>query len=225
MRVVPCACALAAALTASALTASAEVRVRLVGDRVDLEATNAPLSEILNVLAEKTGMKVVYDGPPPRTLLTTTLASRSHPEAVLALFEGLGLNFALSLDRTGSRVDTLLVVGASGAGSRAAPIPSRGPAPVARPTPPPEDPATEGEPEEPPPIEPNAPEPGPEAARPGPPEAPGARPFNSGARPGSPFDLRPAPLTLPTPVPPSPQPAPGQAAEPAPEPTPTPPIR
>jgi hypothetical protein len=222
VRVAPVACVLAAVLMAGAPTGRAEVRVRLSGNRVDLEATNAPLSEILAALAEKTGMKVVYDGQPPRTPLTTTLASRAQPEAVLALFEGLGLNFALSLDPTGARVETLLVVAASGA--RAATAPARGAAPVARPTPPPEDPATEGEPEEPPPMEAGPPEPGSEAPSPAQPPDRGQGPFQPGMRPGSPFDLRPAPLTFPTPLPASPLPTP-PPAEPAPEPTPTPPGR
>jgi hypothetical protein len=220
VRVAPFACALVV-LVAGAPAGEAEVRVRLAGDRVDIEATQAPLSDVLAALAAKTGMKVVYDGPPPRTALTTTLASRSQPEAILALFEGLGLNFALSLDASGARVETLLVV--AGGGARAATPPGRG-APAARPTPPPEDPATEGEPEEPPPMEAGPPEPGSETPRPAQPPERGARPTQPGMRPGSPFDVQPAPLTFPTPLPPAALPTP-PPAEPAPEPTPTPPGR
>ncbi|MGE0456137.1 MAG: hypothetical protein AB7O37_22690 [Vicinamibacteria bacterium] len=203
---------------------SAQVELRQRGDRVDLVATGVPLSDLLQRLARETGMKVVYEGAPPRTLLTVSLLDRTPAEAVLGLFEGLGLNYAVSFDRSGTRIDTLLLAGAAGpgtsvtrapagqpiAGVRSAPVrpqlPSRGaredqeerdePADDSQPT---EEQAEA--PAEPPPV------PSPAAGTVGPLPAPG--------QPGSPFDFKPRPLTFPTPVPPG-------AASPAPSPSPSP---
>jgi hypothetical protein len=110
---------LAALLALAASSLQAEVEVRVSGELVSLRAVATPVSEILDRLARQTGMKLVYDAPPPRQLLTATLEERSLPEAVLALLEGLGLNYALVMDRAGVRVDQLLILGA------AAPAPAR----------------------------------------------------------------------------------------------------
>ena len=104
-----------------------EVQVRANGALVDVVAVAAPVQEVLARLAQQTGMKVVYDGPPPRALVTVTLPQRTPAEAVLALFEGLGLNYALRTDRSGTKVDTLIVSSAAPAGAAAV----RAPAPAA----------------------------------------------------------------------------------------------
>ena len=94
-------------------TASAEVQIRLVEGRVDVQATAAPLADVLDRLARQTGMKVVYEGPAPRFLVSVSLERRTPAEAVLATLEGLGLNYALQLDPTGTRVQTLVMAGAT----------------------------------------------------------------------------------------------------------------
>jgi hypothetical protein len=95
--------------------ATAEVTVRVSGGQVDLTATAAPLAEVLDRLARQTGMKVVYEGPAPRQLVTVSLHGRTAAETVLAVFEGLGINYALVADATGANVQTLVVAGASAA--------------------------------------------------------------------------------------------------------------
>jgi len=124
---------LAALFAVAASSLHAEVEVRVTGDRVSLRAVSAPVSEILDRLASQTGMKLVYDAPPPRQLLTATIEQRTAPEAVLCILEGLGLNYALVMDRAGARVEQLLVLGA------AAPAPARpttpAPPPPRRPPP------------------------------------------------------------------------------------------
>lgn len=105
---------LAAALVGLALAAApaaAEVAVRVSGGQVELTATAAPLADVLDRLARQTGMKVVYEGPAPRQLVTLSLHGRTPAATVLALFEGLGLNFALVADPSGARVQTLVVAG------------------------------------------------------------------------------------------------------------------
>lgn len=89
----------------------AGVEVRATGDVVDVSATSAPVSEVLDGLARETKMKVVYEGGTPRIPVTVTLRSRTPAQAVVGVLEGLGLNFALVMDPSGTRVDTLMMVG------------------------------------------------------------------------------------------------------------------
>jgi hypothetical protein len=97
-----------------AIPASADVKVRGSGPgQFDVHAAAAPLSEVLEKLAAETGMKVVYDGPAPRSLVNLDLSGRTPAQAVLGVLEGLGLNYALRLDATGDRVETLILFPAS----------------------------------------------------------------------------------------------------------------
>ena len=123
-----------------AAPATAEVAVRVSGGHVDLTATAAPLADVLDRLARQTGMKVVYEGPAPRQLVTLSLHGRTPTETVLSVFEGLGVNFALVADPSGSRVQTLVVAGtatASSSPSSAAPGRSASPLTGRRPFGPP----------------------------------------------------------------------------------------
>ena len=104
-------------LALAAAPATAEVAVRVSGGHVDLTATAAPLADVLDRLARQTGMKVVYEGPAPRQLVTLSLHGRTPTETVLSVFEGLGVNFALVADPSGSRVQTLVVAGTATASS------------------------------------------------------------------------------------------------------------
>jgi len=102
----------------------AAVEVRVSGERVDVQATNAPLSEILEGLSRQAHIKLVYEGPPPRQLLSVDLKDRTPAEAVLAILEGQGVGYAVALDRSGTRVETLLMAGGNPApASSTAPLP------------------------------------------------------------------------------------------------------
>ena len=94
--------------------AHAEVAVRVSGDRVDVSVTAAPLAEVLEDLGRQTGMKIVYDVAPPRQPVSVGFAGRSPSQAVQALLEGQGLNYALIADPSGTRVQTLLLAGPIG---------------------------------------------------------------------------------------------------------------
>jgi hypothetical protein len=119
--------------------AAAEVIVAVTDGRVDLTANSAPLSEVLDRLARQTRMELTYDGAPPRTLVTVVLQAATPAQAVLSVMEGLGVNYALQLDRSGRGVKSLLLIagGASGP-ARAASGPDR---PAGRVPPPPPPPA------------------------------------------------------------------------------------
>lgn len=110
------------ALTAAAVLAAglvqADTDVRRNGDKVDVHAATAPISEVLDRLAKQTGMKVIYDGPQPRARVRLDLTAVTPMQAVLSLLEGQGLNYALRMDASGTRIDTLLLV-ASGGGASA----------------------------------------------------------------------------------------------------------
>jgi hypothetical protein len=121
-------------LSLVATVASAEVAVRVSAGRVDLTATAAPVADVLDRLARQTGMKVVYEGPAPRQLVTVSLHGRTPAETILAVFEGLGLNYAMVGDSTGAAVQTLMVAGGASAtaASGTAPVPARPTVPGAR---------------------------------------------------------------------------------------------
>ncbi len=161
----------------AATSAWAEVTVLTESDRVSLRAVAAPLNAVLDQLARKTGMKVVYEGGPPRQPVTLTVEGRTATEAVLAVLEGQGVNFGLRADESGKHVVSLIVAGQAPAGAvttGAAAAPQK-PGPVSAPVPVPEE---EYEKEEPPDEEvlpPGAPQPQPPPqAQPGPlvPQAP-----------------------------------------------------
>jgi hypothetical protein len=105
--------------------AGAEVAVRVSGGLVELTATAAPLADVLDRLARQTGMKVVYEGPAPRQLVTLSLHGRTPTEVVLDVLEGLGVNFAFVADPSGARVQTLMLAGTASASSATASAGSR----------------------------------------------------------------------------------------------------
>jgi hypothetical protein len=118
---------LALALLAAA-PQEAHVDVHVAGGRVDVRATAAPLADVLERLSKQIGMKLEFEGPRERQLVTATLVGRTPAEAVLGILDGLGVNYALILDPTGKQVQTLLISGAAPVSSGA---PSASPAPAA----------------------------------------------------------------------------------------------
>jgi hypothetical protein len=178
----------------AARPAAPDTEVRKAGEKLDVRANGAPVSEVLDRIARETGMKVTYDGAPPRARITVTLSGVTPAQAVLAVLEGQGLNYALRMDPRAVRIETLLLVAGSGAGASVpAARPQPGPRPIDR------EPDV-AEPEEEAPSE--APAPAPEERRP--------FPF-----PGGPPPTGPAmPLALPTPPPVAPG-APGASPPPS----------
>jgi hypothetical protein len=229
--------ALAAALVLLAGPAArADVEVHVNAGRVDLKANAAPLTEILDRLSRQIGMKIVNDGVTPHLLLTLTLENRTPVEAVLGVLEGLGLNYALQMDKTGTNISTLVMAGAPGPGARtaassAAPPPRQAFVPPERVIPPPasgpeeEEPAVEEQPEEDTAPDENAGgAPGQVPGQPGVPQVPGQQGTNvPGVQPmpfptepmfpTSPFTPRP-PVFQPPQAPGGPQPQPQQTPQP-----------
>jgi hypothetical protein len=98
---------------ALATSARAGVEITTTGNRVDVTAAGVAVSEVLDGLARRTGMKVVYEGAAPRTPVTVDLRGRTLAAAVLGVLDGLGLNYALVLDPSGTTVETLMIVAAA----------------------------------------------------------------------------------------------------------------
>ena len=102
--------AIFAALGLTAAPLGAGVQTRAADGRVRIEARAAPLSDVLDDLARQTGMKVTYEGAPPRELITATLDRGTLVEVLLAVFEGLGLTYVIQSDAAGTGVAKLVVV-------------------------------------------------------------------------------------------------------------------
>jgi len=200
-------------LAASALAGDVDVRGTAAG-RVSVHVTAAPLSEVLDRLARQTGMKVVYDGAPPRAVVVRgrQVEDATVADAVADVLEGLGVSYALRLDATGMKVDTLLVLGAvrsssaspsSSPAARPAIPPVRLPGFGNVPAPPPDDEADDepSERAEEPSVDQRSGHGGERDRRPGPPTIMPTNPT---------FPVGPiGQLTMPTPVPaPSPPPTP-----------------
>lgn len=129
------------------LIARAEVEVTQAGGHLDLKATAAPVSEVLDRLGKQTGMKVTYDGAPVRQPVTVTLLGRTPAEAVLGVLDGLGLNYALRMDLSGARVEALMIYGVATPTGGAPSPPPMANTPAFRPLPAPEpEPEEEAEP-------------------------------------------------------------------------------
>jgi hypothetical protein len=112
----------------------AGVEVRVNGDRVDIMAINAPLADVLEGLSRQTKIKLVYEGAPPRQLVSVDLKDRTPAEAVLAVLDGQGLAYAVALDPSGTRVQTLLMsVAGTAPAAPGAPAPRVVPSPPERP--------------------------------------------------------------------------------------------
>ena len=112
------------------------VEVRVNGDRVDILAINAPLGRRPGrPVPPDQGQARLRRPAPPRQLLSVDIKDRTPAEALLALLEGQGLAYAVALDPTGTRVQTLLLSAAStapaGPGApRVVPSPPERPIPV-----------------------------------------------------------------------------------------------
>ncbi len=187
------------AVVLAARFGATQTEVRRVGDTLDVRATAAPVSEVLDRIARETGMKVTYDGPPPRARVSVTLAGVTPAQAVLRVLEGQGLNYALRMDARAVRIEALLMVAGSGAGTGT----------VAPPTPTRPIPGTRQIDREPDVAEPDDETPA-EAPAPNPEER---KPFPFPGGPSGPA----MPLMLPTPPPPTTAASPSPAAPPNPQ--------
>lgn len=77
--------------------------------RVTIRATRVPLFEILQELARKTGMEVVYESALPRQPITATLENLPDEDAIAKLLEGVPLSWGVKLSANRRRVERLVL--------------------------------------------------------------------------------------------------------------------
>jgi hypothetical protein len=99
---------------------SRQTDVQVAGGRVTIEARNVPLAQLLDRLAEASGMTVTYEGGRPSTAVTVSVKGLSEVAAVVQLMEGLGISYFIRTDDSGSGVDVLIISGAAAGGGRVA---------------------------------------------------------------------------------------------------------
>jgi hypothetical protein len=90
-------------------TARADLDIEAKNGMLTVRARGVPLAQLLDRLSHETGMKLTYDGRRPSQLMTVTIERSSESAALLQILEGLGLNYALEMDATGRRVETLVI--------------------------------------------------------------------------------------------------------------------
>jgi hypothetical protein len=116
------------AMTVIPIVSAEEIAVRIRDDgRVDVRVTAAPLASVLDRLAWQTEMSLAYQGPPPRRAVTLAVYASNQARAVLDILDDLGVDYAMTLDPTGTRILSLVVADASRPG-RANPDTSEPPA-------------------------------------------------------------------------------------------------
>jgi hypothetical protein len=96
--------------------AGAGVDVQVHAGRVDLKLSGAPLSEILDQLAGTLKFQLIREAGAPNPMLPALeLKDRTPVEAVLGVLDGQGVNYAITMDASGSRVESLLLAAAKSA--------------------------------------------------------------------------------------------------------------
>jgi hypothetical protein len=120
---------LLSALILTALpSAAANVEVHVNAGRVDLKLPGAALSEVLERLSKALDFKLVREESVPDPFLPALeFKGRTPVEAVLGVLDGLGLNYAITMDASGSGIESLILTAAKPS--------TPGTAPTARPTP------------------------------------------------------------------------------------------
>jgi hypothetical protein len=115
-----------AALLLPGLPADAGVEVRWSGTALDIHAEQVPIREVLDALARKTGMKVVYDGEMSSQPVRFERTGSTLRAGLTDLLRGQGLAYAFV--GRGEGVETLIVTRATAAAATR-------PGPVAAPPP------------------------------------------------------------------------------------------
>jgi hypothetical protein len=189
--------------------AAPRLEVSAADGRLTIRATATPLSEVLDEVARKTGMQVVFETARPRQPVTANIQSVPEEEAIARLLEGQPVSWGVKLSANRRRVERLVIADPSTRGGAGRDPKAEGAADVPSPV----VPAEASYPSEP------RPTPTPTATpRPAPTPSPTATPT---VRPS----VRPTPTPRPTPTArptPTPRPTATPTARPTPTPTPTP---
>jgi hypothetical protein len=88
----------------------ADVIVQGTHDRLAVRAVRTPLCDVLDRLAQHTGMTVVYGKTVPRMLVSIDMAAQSEEAVLERLLGGLGINYAVGRDTARHCVRTVILV-------------------------------------------------------------------------------------------------------------------
>jgi hypothetical protein len=98
------------------------IDIRVQNASVDVTAKSVPTSAVLDCLAEKLEIKVVYlDGDPPSKPLNLDLKGQTVRQAIEQVLLESQLNYALGADKSGSGIKTIVITGKKGPGGGAMP--------------------------------------------------------------------------------------------------------
>ena len=101
---------MSALIFAALPSAAANIEVRVVAGRVDLQLPGAALSEVLTRLSTTLGFKLTREeGVADPYLPALELKGRTPVETVLGVLDGQGLNYAITMDESGTKVESLLL--------------------------------------------------------------------------------------------------------------------
>ncbi len=111
-----CAIAIAVLLPAGAFartpsSSDPSVEVGFSGGRITVRASGAPVSLVLERIADVTGMTLSFTDGRPADTVSLTLHGVNPSEAIARILEGLGVDYALGTSADGSRVNVLVVTG------------------------------------------------------------------------------------------------------------------
>jgi hypothetical protein len=191
--------------------AAPRLEVSASDGRLAIRATATPLADVLDEVARKTGMVVVFETARPRQPVTANIPSLPEEEAIARLLEGQPVSWGVKLSANRRRVERLVLADPTkrGATGRDAKTEAASDVPA---------PQVPDEASYPPPARPT---PTPAATpRPTPTPTPTPRPtVTPTARPTTSPTPRPTPTARPTPTP---RPTARPTARPTPTPTPTP---
>jgi hypothetical protein len=87
----------------------APIQIQIRGERIDIQADNTPLVQILNGVAWEAKMKIIYDAPPPLDPVTVNIKDATLSQAITDLLHGHGLIYVAKMDAAGTRVETLVL--------------------------------------------------------------------------------------------------------------------
>jgi hypothetical protein len=127
--------ALAATATATATTAPAAPTLT-VDERshaLKLEAVDAPLAVVLERIAERLQIRLVFEGPRPEMKVSASIAADNARALLESLLEPRHMRYATAIRKDDGRIETLVVV--TGTSDPRAPVAVAPPPPEPRPQP------------------------------------------------------------------------------------------
>lgn len=81
---------------------------------VRIQAASSTLSETIDALSKAAGFKLIYDGARPAVpLFNLDIDTPNLSQTVVRLLEGQNLNYAMLMDKSGTKVTSLMILGSA----------------------------------------------------------------------------------------------------------------